>query len=418
MRAWMLPVLAAAVLAACWPPPSARAQAKPDLWEVSTGAAADLAGKPEAAIILGAAIDYARQGDPSGMRPVLTQYQLMHAYVAIDQFKVYETTYGNPRFKIDIANFTRDLVGYAPVLRKLANDCDGRARDQKVKRNELQQAALWRCARDFMALEVALRQKIAADAGSDLADAFAVQGLILTHDGDRAAAFASYEKALDQFEDLRNERKALASVDTVFLASAGAAAPAGETSSGAAEDMREHFLVSPSEPYLAYVMMRAVLASADEAIKGDRQADAEKDLETAARLAGYAENIHRFVLRSWPCQWNVAMINYWRGNIHAARIGFLKKFKNGPSDVIDAELRTAAEHYKKMLAIFSFSQGARASIVRDSAGPYLDMLRANGREDEASKLEALLKEPPAASTGAGGEVSAWNGPLSCSLASR
>ena len=157
----------------------ATAQPAPDMWIVSTQAAVDSIRDPEtAAIILGNAMDLARERDAQGMRPQLTQLQLMLDCVAMDKFDLCRRVYDISDFKFDVAKFNSGLRDYASVLRSLAAYLLHPVERPPAldKEHTLKMAALEYGAKHYTAIEVAVRRKVASEDLGGLAQAIGLAG--------------------------------------------------------------------------------------------------------------------------------------------------------------------------------------------------------------------------------------------------
>ena len=394
-------------------PRVAAGQEQPDFWDVATRSAASAADTaPEAAgLILGAALAHANKHDPDGVRPVLARVQLMLAYVEVDQFALYEKTFGAAPFKIDAAKFDPTLKGYVTAARTLAGLCDTRLKsDASAANGALRRKGHEYCARHFAEIEVALRSKVATDDAGELAIAIALKGLYFAHLGDRTKAIDDYRDAIKRLTQTRLERNAIESVDRLFALRDKLPNGGGVTSSGTPAVQETSIGADRGEAYVASVGLRAALEGADAAIVQD---DAEKFLKLAEEFALQANRDHSFVRRTWPCNPNIAFDHMWNAMLHGTRIRFSKKHGKENRGGEEKDFSAGSDQWRRGISIIAFSKGLHSSELNNFVGEYARFLRENAHDGEAEALEQFIKSSASPKDATPPE---WMGLVNCTKA--
>jgi hypothetical protein len=264
-----------------------------------------------------------------------------------------------------------------------------------------------------------MRKKIAVGDAMGLADALSLQGLYFSRYGignSTEAIIAAYREALDLFDNARRERSALESADREFALGGktpqeGQEAGPGDTGEGHGDS----YMASSTEPYVPFVMTKAVVGFAEEAIEQGRAPDAEQFLVMASSLVRHAENIHKFMSSAWPCHLSMGLLDFWKAKLHATRLLYIRKFhKDGEAQALQ-EFRAASALFERVLAIFKYSQGGDSALLRDLSTVYQNLLRANGRPEEASKLEEAVTAPAPQALDADGTLAGWGAVPKCPL---
>ncbi len=247
-RLFLIPVAIAVFLFAV----IARAEEKPDFWVVSTKAASGLDAE-NAAIILGAALEHAKQHDAGGARPSIAGVELMLGYVFAGKGEDWKRKYSLET--VDLSKLDDSLKDHLAVLRKITLACDNRAKTTMKAEEKLQAAAIRYCAETVPEIEVAIRQKTAKDDEGELATAVAVKGLILSHVGLRQQSEQAYEQARRIFEEGRLKKNALEITGHLFV-SRKVKSSGDEAPSGSDQPDTGMLAVTENESYIPILLIR------------------------------------------------------------------------------------------------------------------------------------------------------------------
>jgi hypothetical protein len=391
--------LAAAVVALG--APKAGAQTEPDLWAVSSSAAAKEGPESRVApIILGNAFAMAQQRDPKGVRTNLLRLQLMLAYIRIGQFDLFKSVYGTPDLKIDVLEFDAGMKDYIRTLRTLQSDYYDLWQSARSDDNELRKEALRYGAQHFAAIEVALRKRIASEEAMGLADALANEGLVFKKLGDPChEAIEHYNEAVRLLDTERKHRQA--------MNDAGRAFALGEARTTANEGA-----MAANELLLPITIIQAAGECATDAIDQGNPSDAGKYIEIMVKADFQGQRFNLFVNRKWPCHNFLAPARYWRAVLNETRMNYARKFEAASANAADEYFRQADTEFKKALEIELFSEGGASAHFVSMAESYIEFLKNAGHAEDANRVTATIKSLGPADIGVGGPE-AWRSVLDC-----
>jgi hypothetical protein len=400
-----------------WHAPPASSQTRPGFWEVSAQAAADAGlDSTVAPIILANALDLAIKYDKEGMRPVLSQLQLMLAYVAANRFDLYIEQFGSADLKLDVASSDLGLKDYLPTLQSLQSTYYERWLSPRPDETEhVRYEALAYAAEKLAKIELAIRTKIAADDALPFADALERMGLVFRHLGDREQAVSDYEEALGIYADVRRGLTAMANADQAFRTDSN-----WQERNSPNESMNnvpvDNMTLSSAEPYIFSAIVIASLKDLDDAIKAGDLAKANSIISILNRAELEGRSIALGMDTHWPCHEDNSGYHSVRAWISQRQMQIDASAVGMSSPAAKRDFEQADEEYRTGLEIELFSNGVGEQLT-NMAQYYLIFLKEAGHDEEAISTEERLKSLNTASIGTDGP-DAWKSALDCERLSR
>jgi tetratricopeptide (TPR) repeat protein len=352
-----------------------RAQTQPkDLWQsyMEAAVAADTAGdfKTEA-LVLGRAFAFAKQHDPQGQRPVLSQLPLMLAYIELDEKDLWQTI-AKEKFRIDVGNLGQGMTDYISTLDSYGWSYYGRWKahlaDSSEKEAFKQTGRLYGAENSFR-VEIALRNKLVSDDLDGLGSAEGSLGLVLSKRQRFSESDDAYNKAVQQLRGSQAKLVAMPTLSALFSVGDPGLSMAERT---VRETQIDVMLLTASN----------LVASSQDSITQKRDADFATLTERALALYEEIRDLTKDVSQFWPRHPFFGFLNYNFAWLYRTQFMMTKMHPDRYPD----SLAKAKESFERALAILQYSKGPNSPDVHNIASDYMNLLEVADLPDEAKNL--------------------------------
>jgi hypothetical protein len=351
------------------------------------------------AIILDAALAFAKQNDPSGQRAAMTRLPLMLAYGELNRQDLLQPL-AALGLNINVSHPDNSLVDYIDTLDNYGSGYDDRFKAHADDRDQSKQFIRYYGAKNSFRLEVALRTELKPDAEIGLAGAMSLVGLVYKRRYELDCAAYDYGRAYQTFLDFQNKQDA--------MTMAGSRFSVGNSGTPNAEQGAVGQAVIDTQVYLVLELYMDMLQSASQSLDSPSTAAPPTNAELSTKCDNFGPPARTAPVVGFDAQISRALEyfeailaltselhKYWPDNkffgIVYDRLGMLygTEFEmraKHPDQYPDA-LEKAKAAYDEALAILTHSDGIHSTTVSAVATNYVDLLVEAKLPDEAKTIE-------------------------------